>query len=251
MIQNTTDRPRRALPNRLVDHLPERTQKRFLADCEPVKFEFGERLYGPGDLLSYAYFPTGGLVSLVTALGDSTWLGLGIAGDEGMLGTPLILGVQVASHYAVVQGAGSALRIRAALFVRHIGRDARLREQLHRYVFVLMDQFAQTAACARYHFITARLARWLLLTRDRAHCNEFHLTHEFIAYMLGVRRVGITEAASSLQQRGLINYNRGEIVIVDGPGLEKASCGCYHSGNAAYEHALGTNRGMPARAGSR
>ena len=204
-----------------------------------MEFAFGDTLCKSGGLISHVYFPIDGFISLVTALDDSSWLEVGIVGDEGMLGTPLMLGVNVSPQHALVQGAGGALRMSAAAFARHLEQSKSLKQRLDRYLFVLMSQLAQTAACTRYHFIDARLARWLLLTRDRAHSNKFHLTHEFLAYMLGIRRVSITEAARSLQQRGLISYHRGEIVIVDGTRLEKESCRCYHNGNKIYEQILG------------
>lgn len=188
------------------------------------------------------YFPTESFISLVTALDDGARLEVGIVGDEGMLGTSLILGVNSSPQHALVQGAGAALRMSAATFARHYRQDAELRQRLSRYVYVLMRQLAQTAACASYHLVAARLARWLLMSRDRAHRDQFHLTHEFLAYMLGVRRAGVTYAASSLQEQGLIDYSRGAITILDSAGLEKASCACYRGGNEMYERALGSRR---------
>jgi CRP-like cAMP-binding protein len=140
---------------------------------------------------------------------------------------------------ALVQGAGPALRIEAAQFARVLTRSPVLRQLLMRYLYVLMSQLAQMTACMRFHVVEARLARWLLMTRDRADSNEFNLTQEFLAYMLGVRRVGITRAARSLQRRALIHYNRGKVKIVDGRGLERASCECYAAGEQMYQQVLG------------
>lgn len=224
--------------NRLIAAMPGKDRLRFLANCEPVELAFAEVLIEEGDRCRHVYFPTDSFISLVAALDDGTRLEVGIVGDEGMLGTALILGVNVSPMHAVVQGAGPALRMSAANFRREFERSPVLRRALNRYVYVLMNQLAQTAICTRYHVVEARLARWLLMTRDRAHSSHFSLTHEFLAYMLGVRRVGITKAAGSLEQRGLIDYSRGKITILDEAGLEATSCQCYRQGKDMYERIL-------------
>jgi CRP-like cAMP-binding protein len=225
--------------------LPRRSRQRVLSGCEQVELGFADVLCKVGEKVRHVYFPTESFVSLVTALDDDARLEVGIVGDEGMLGTSLILGVNRSPQHALVQGAGAAWRMSAATFVRHCRQDAELRQRLSRYVYVLMRQLAQTAACTSYHVVEARLARWLLMSRDRAHRDQFHLTHEFLAYMLGVRRVGVTHAASSLQEQGLIDYSRGAITILDNAGLEKASCVCYREGNEMYAQTMGSPR--PAR----
>jgi CRP-like cAMP-binding protein len=233
--------------NRLLAALPTQSRQHFLEGCDTVELAFAEVLRGPGERIRHVYFPLDSFISLVTALDDGARLEVGIIGDEGMLGTSLALGVNNSPQHALVQGAGSALRMNAATFNDHCKHNAALRRQLGRYVHVLMGQLAQTAACTRYHHIEARLARWLLLTRDRAHSDRLHITHEFVAYMLGVRRVGITEAAHSLQGRGLIDYRRGQVVILDGAGLERASCGCYREASELYEQTMGRDRRDPPR----
>jgi len=229
--------------NRLLAALPDRSRRHILASCDRVDLTFAAVLCESGERIRHVYFPIGSVISLVATLEDGARLEVGIVGDEGMLGTSLILGVNISPQHAVVQGAGAAMRMSTADFRRHCNESTALRQGLNRYVYVLMSQLAQTAACTRYHIVEARLARWLLMTRDRVHSDRFRLTHEFLAYMLGVRRVGVTQAASSLQERSLIDYSRGEIVILDGAGLEKASCGCYREGNKIYERALGREIG--------
>ncbi len=227
------------LPNRLLAAVPDRSRRLILASCERVDLAFAAVLCESEEPIRHVYFPINSVISLIVTLGDGARLEVGMVGDEGMLGTSLILGMSRSPHHAVVQGAGTALRMSAATFRRHCSENVALRRGLNRYVYVLMSQLAQTAACTRYHLVEARLARWLLMTRDRAHSDRFRLTHEFLAYMLGTRRVGITQAASALHKRGLIDYRRGEIFILDGPGLEKTSCRCYREGNKVYEQALG------------
>lgn len=224
--------------NRLLAGLPERSRRRVLGSCDRVELRFAAVLCASGEPIRHVYFPLDSVVSLVEALQDGARLEVGIVGSEGMFGMSLILGVNTSLQHAVVQGAGSALRMSAKDFQRHYSESAALREIMGRYVYVLMGQLAQNAACIRYHLIGARLARWLLMTRDRIHSDHFRLTHEFLAYMLGVRRAGITLAARSLEGRGLIDYSRGEITILDGPGLKKAACRCYRQGNKLYERVL-------------
>ncbi|MES1196628.1 MAG: Crp/Fnr family transcriptional regulator [Steroidobacter sp.] len=230
--------------NRLLAFLPLKDRQKFLANCEKVELTYAQVLCESGQRVSHVYFPLNSFISLVTELDDGARLEVGIIGDEGLLGTSLILGVNTSSQHALVQGTGSALRISTSAFERHLRQSAELRQGLSRYVDVLMRQMALTAACTHYHLIEARLARWLLLTRDRAHSNQFHLTHDILAYMLGVRRVGITQAATALHKRGLINYSRGEIDILDSIGLEQAACCCYREAKDMYEQTLGSKLNM-------
>lgn len=233
--------------NRLLAALPRRSRQHFLASCDQVELRFADVVCKLGEKIRHVYFPTASFISLVTALDDGARLEVGMVGDEGMLGTSLILGVNSSPQHALVQGAGAALRMSATTFARHYRQDAELRQRLSRYVYVLMRQLAQTAACTSYHLVEARLARWLLMSRDRAHSDQFNLTHEFLAYMLGVRRAGVTHAASSLQEQGLIDYRRGAIAILDNGGLEKASCTCYREGNMMYARTLGSPRAARRR----
>jgi CRP-like cAMP-binding protein len=225
--------------NHLIELLPSRSRSHLLAICEPVDLAMGEVLSDVGLPTRYVYFPTVGFVSLVTTLNGRPTLEVGMVGREGMLGTQLVLGVEAAPLHAVVQGAGAAWRIDGAEFSRELVRSSAMQRSLHRYLYVTMMQLASAASCLRFHQIEPRLARWLLMTQDRAHSDRFHITHEFLAYMLGVRRVGITSAAGALQRDGLIRYRRGEIQVLSRRGLKAAACGCYAADQEAYAKILG------------
>ena len=231
---------RRATPvNRLLEALPSIDLRRLLAECETVEVVFADVLYTPGERLTHVYFPLSSFISLIMPVDDSSSLEVGLIGNEGMFGIPLSLGVDVSPVRAVIQGAGLALRMGAAPFCRELASSEALQRGIDRYAFVHLSQLAQTAGCTRFHVVEARLARWLLMTQDRAHANTFHITQEFLAFMLGVRRVGVTKAASSLQKRNLIRYSRGNITVLDRRGLKAASCGCYKADRASYERTLG------------
>lgn len=225
--------------NRLLASLPDNIGQRLLAEFEPVALEFADVLSEPGAPIRHVYFPTGSCIALMEQIDGHASLEVGLVGNEGMLGTALVLGVDVSPLHAVVQGPGSALRMDAALFVRELEASRDLRRVLKRYLYIVMAQLAQTAACTHFHVVEARLARWLLMTQDRAHSNQFHVTHESLAYMLGVRRVGVTRAATSLHNLKLINYSRGDITILDRAGLKAAACGCYEADNATYKRMMG------------
>ena len=224
--------------NHLIELLPRKERLRLLAVCEPVQLVLSDVLSEPGKSTRHVYFPTDGFISLVALVDGSPSLEVGMVGREGMVGAQLVLGVVTSPLRALVQGSGAAWRIGTKAFRGELERSPALQRGLNRYLYVLMAQLAASAGCLRFHQISARLARWLLMTQDRAHADNFHVTHEFLAYMLGVRRVGVTTAASALQRSGLIEYHRGELTVLDRSGLEAAACGCYAADRKTYADLL-------------
>ena len=227
------------MANKLLAALPRKDFQRISAGLELVTLEFGQIIYEPGDTIRHVYFPNDTLVSLLTLADGHLALEVGMVGYEGMVGAPMALGISVSPVRALVQGTGTALRMTSAQFQKEFAQCLPLQRLLHRYVHILMIQVTQTAACNRFHVVEKRLARWLLMTLDRVSQNPFQLTQEFLSHMLGVRRVGVTKAASALQQRKLISYSRGNITVLDRAGLEAFSCGCYRAAKDSYERVLG------------
>ena len=192
--------------NQLLDKIAARDRQRIVAQCTAVPLVFGRVLFEPEEVIRHVFFPTSGFISLITPDGARHNLEVGLVGAEGMVGSPLAL--------------GSALRMRAEDFNIALNESAQCRRVIGAYLYVQFAQVAQTAACGRFHGLDARLARWILLTQDRAGANPFRLTHEFLAQMLGVRRAGVTMAAGMLQKRHLIQYRRSMINVLNRPGLE-------------------------------
>lgn len=235
--------------NHLIELLPERDRLRLLARCEPVSLVLAQVLCETGTPLRHVFFPIEGFISLVTRIDHHPALEVGMIGRGGVLGASLVLGVSVVPLQALVQGGGSAWRVATPDFLIEMNRSAALRHYLLRYLYVRMAQLATSAACLRFHLIGPRLARWLLMSQDCAHADHFQVTHEFLSFMLGVRRVGITEAASVMQRNGLIAYHRGQITVLDRPGLEVAACSCYAIDRHSYAEWLGTSSYTPRRTG--
>jgi CRP-like cAMP-binding protein len=232
--------------NRLIASLSRRDRVALLGISEQVVLQRGAVLGKPGEPTRHVYFPNDCLISLVASMEREPALEVGMVGREGMLGAQMVLGVSRMPLHALVQGEGMARRVPSAAFRRILSESRPLKGLLNRYVYVLMAQLATSAVCTRFHGVQPRLARWLLMTQDRARSDSFHLTHEFLAHMLGVRRVGITCAASVLQQRGLIRYHRGEITVLHRAGLEAAACACYAADQQAYGRTLALPQGVQA-----
>jgi CRP-like cAMP-binding protein len=223
------------IENRLLARLPRTERTRLLKLSEWVSLELSEALSKPGVAPPFVYFPTDGFISVVTLMDGRPVLEVGMVGTEGMLGAQLALGrIPMESLHPIVQGDGHAWRMRATTFERELMRSAALKRVVHSYLQVTISQLATSAACLRFHMIGPRLARWLLMTQDRAHSKTFAVTHEFLAFMLGVRRVGITTAAATLQRRGLIKYRRGIVTIANRRGLLSSACSCYAADRKVY-----------------
>lgn len=220
--------------NQLLARLSPTSQDRLGTLGEVVELRISEIIGDAGRPTDAVLFPIDGFISLLSEVDDAHAIEAGMVGREGMLGIQLALGVATEPLKALVQGGGHALRISAAAFRRELGANPALRATIDRYIYVLFAQQARASACLRFHRIEQRLARWLLMSQDRAHSDEFTVTQEFLAYMLGVRRVGVTVAAGSFQRQKIIAYDRGKMTIVDRARLERAACSCYASDQAAY-----------------
>ena len=221
----STDTPR--IANRLIASLPRRERAGFVALCEPIELAYGEMLCDADVRYDAAYFPLRGAIALVAEVGNHPALEIGLIGNEGMLGATLALGIDAAPVRAVVHSPGIALRVGIVAMRGALRDHPALARALAAYVYVLVAQLGQTAACARFHPVEARLARWLLMTHDRAHANDFRLTHQQLADQLGVLRSAVTIAAGALHDRELIRYSRGTIRVLERDGLEAFACECY------------------------
>jgi CRP-like cAMP-binding protein len=215
------------IANRVLAALPRNDYLGLMDGLEPVVLTYGTVLYEPGETIAHVHFPIDCLVSLLATVEGRRAMEVGLVGREGMVGIPLALGVEVSSVRALVQGTGRALRMNAARFKTAIKQCPPLRDALHRHACVMLAQARQTVACNQFHLVEARLARWLLMTSDRTPSEEFFLTQEFLADMLGVLRAAVNRAAGSFRQRDLIRYRRGRVRILDRKGLEAAACRCY------------------------
>ena len=223
--------------NHLLNHLPPGERGQMIADCDDVNLAQGEVLAEPGERIDYVYFPTTSSILRISETAGAR-LGVALIGNEGMFGASLVLGIGYSSAGAVVQGAGAALRMTESRFNALITEESALRRAGNGYLFVLLAQMERSAGCTRFHVLEARLARWLLMSADRAGSPSFLMTHELLARTLGVRRVGVTRAATSLQNRKLIRYFRGEIEILDRKGLIDAACPCYRADVSTYRSVL-------------
>jgi CRP-like cAMP-binding protein len=227
--------------NRILNALTRAEYERLAIHLEPVNLSHGEVLYHPDQPITHVYFPNRGTISIVSTFEDGASVEVGMVGNEGMFGVCVFLGSISTPLEAVVQLPGDGLRMRADVLRKEFNKGGQLQDLLLRYTQAFITQIAQTAACNRAHPVEGRLVRWLLMCQDRSHSKDLKLTQEFIATMLGTRRAGVTEAAGQLQARGLIQYKRGHINILDREGLEAASCECYQIVKKEFGRLIGGN----------
>jgi CRP-like cAMP-binding protein len=224
--------------NHLLDALPAADYERLAPHLELVSMPLGTVLYESGGALPYVYFPTTSIVSLLYVMEDGASAEIAIVGNEGILGISLFMGGDTTPSRAVVQSAGHGFRLKAELLKNEFGRFGPTMHLLLRYTQALITQMAQTAVCNRHHSVDQQLCRWLLLSLDRLQSNELSMTQELIANMLGVRREGVTDAAGKLQHAGLIRYQRGQIRVLNRPGLEARACECYQVVKTEFDRLL-------------
>ena len=213
--------------NRILFALPEKDYRHCLEKLERVEMVYGKTIYKTDSVIRHIYFPESGIVSLLSAVNETSTLETGIVGSEGMIGLPVFLGEKTSLSLVLIQGEGFALRMTTADFLAECETDAELTRILKRFTHSLMAQTAQSAACNRYHPIEARMARWLLMTHDRMKSGKFQITQEFLSNMVGVRREAVNKTAKNFQDRGLISYTRGKLLILDLKGLKAITCDCY------------------------
>lgn len=224
--------------NHLLADLPNNEFETLIKKCDLIQLVYADVLINRDELIDYVYFPIDSIISLVAPIEESRGMEVTMIGNEGMLGITLMLGVNTAPFSALVQKTGSAIRIDSPSFLNSLERSPALKDHLNRYLCVSFSQLVQAAICNRFHFVEERLARLLLMIRDRAHSASFYITQDLLAHMLGVRRVGVTKAALALQHKNLIGYSRGYVVIHDVEGLENEACACYRTDKETYERML-------------
>jgi CRP-like cAMP-binding protein len=231
-----TKEPRIRVTNNILASLPEKDFARLQPHAEVTALTQGNTLYEPNEFINYVYFPNDAVISLISISESGATIEVGMIGNEGIVGLPIILGETTMLYRATVQIPGNAVRIPAELVKKEFKYQSELHKQLLRYTYTLLTQVSQSAVCNRFHTVEKRLCRWLLVTHDRVKCDDLQLTQELLALMLGTRRAGVSVAAGILQKAGLIRYSRGHIKILDRTGLESATCECYHIIKDQFDH---------------
>jgi CRP-like cAMP-binding protein len=237
MAKATSSRPPSG--NRLLARLPPDEYKRLHSRLKPVLLEPDQLLHKARTPFQYAYFPTRSVGSYLRIMESGSTIEVGTVGNEGMIGVSGALGAPESPHQVIAQVAGEALRIEVKALLEEVDRSAMFRRLLVTYQAAFHSQVSQSVACNGLHPINKRCCRWLLMTHDRVGAEVLPLTHEYLGFMLGVRRASITEVLGGLQGRGLIHYSRGSITVLNRKGLEAASCECYKVVNDEYDRLCG------------
>jgi CRP-like cAMP-binding protein len=235
--------------NRLLGLLPPRDYERLRPHLQRIPLKYRQSLYRANRPIGFVYFIESGVGSLVNTMANDQAAEVGTIGNEGVVGLPLVLGDDRAPTSVYVQVPGVGLRMTATLFEQELARSASMRAVMLRYAHAVFNQVAQSAACNHFHDIQQRCCRWLLMTHDRMQSDEFLLTQEFLAMMLGVQRTGVTAAAGALQRAGLIRYKRGTVTMIDRGGLIRRSCECYGVSKSEFDRLLGTRAMRQTRSG--
>jgi CRP-like cAMP-binding protein len=229
---------RNSVGNKLLADLPREEYERLLPKLETVSLALKQRLYKANEPIQHVYFPHNGVVSLVTTLADGGIIEVATVGNEGMIGIPILLGVDQLPNETFIQVPGEGLRMKVDVFRSEVPPGSPLHNLLLRYTQALINQIAQSAACNRLHSVEERACRWLLMTHDRVDSDQFPMTHEFLSHMLGVRRASVSVVAATLQKAGLICYSRGKMTILNRQGLEDCSCECFQIIKQEYARIL-------------
>ncbi len=213
--------------NKILLGLSDRDCNSVVGETVFVNLRLHEVLQEAGGMIRYCYFPNTAMASILNVMDDGRSVEVGLAGKEGFVGVPIVAGFRSSASRVVTQGDGSAFRISADNLRKSLRVCPQLTKDLLRYLQEALMETTQIAACNLFHNVDERLARWLLMTHDRVQLDKLPLTQEFLSQMLGIRRASVSVAAGILQKRGLIRYNRGQVSILDRPGLEDACCECY------------------------
>jgi len=225
--------------NRLLGLLPPRDYQRLRPHLHRIPLEYKQSLYRADKPIEFVYFVETGVGSLVNTMKNGDAAEVGTIGNEGVVGLPIVFGDNRAPTSVYVQVPGAGLRVKAKLFEKELGQSASMRMVMLHYAHAFFNQVAQSAACNHFHSLEQRCCRWLLMTHDRMQSDEFLLTQEFLAMMLGVQRTGVTAAAGALQRAGLIRYKRGNVTILNRRGLLHRSCECYGVSKKEFDRLLG------------
>lgn len=224
--------------NVLLNQLPKKDQESILANAKLIQINLSQVICSAEETQEYLYFPVDGFFSLVQRIDDHPPLEIGMIGREGILGSEIILGMKNNLFGAIVQGSGEAWKINTTDFMDHFNKLPELKKVIQKYLSIRIRQLGLSASCEHFHGISPRLAKWLLMSQDRAQSSTFLMTHEFISLMLGIRRVGVTTTAADFKRKGLIEYHRGEIKILNRDGLIGEACSCYQVNRNIYSRTI-------------